>query len=263
MKHRWGKGVVVVGLVLLSTVWLLSGSMPPLAQAQVGQQPEDNSEPTRTLSVSGNGQASAQPDTATVTLGVETQDTEASAALTQNSEQMQAVIDALEEAGVAAKDIQTQSIQLTPRYEQPPQPQGSTQTQGPPQLVGFVATNTVQVLVRDLSSLGELLDAAVQAGGNQIQGISFEIEDPSALLDQAREAAWEDAMHKAEQLVKLAGVQLGPVLTISEFSSTPRPAVEKGLGAGAAAVPIQPGTQSVEVNLQIVWLLESPASSGE
>ena len=120
-----------------------------------------------------------------------------------------------------------------------------------------MATNVVEVRVRDLDGLGELLDAAVQAGGNQIQGIRFEIEDMSALAALAREAAWEDALAKAEQLTALSGSELGPALTIQESSRIPRPYVERAMDVSvAAAVPVELGTQTVEVDLQVTWLLE-------
>jgi uncharacterized protein YggE len=191
-------------------------------------------------------------------LGVRTEAAEAGEALTQNSVRMQAVIDALKAAGVAARDIQTEVLRLSPQFERPPPRAG--QVQGPPELVGFVASNVVEVRVRDLEGLGELLDASVQAGGNQIQGIRFEIEDTTALAVLAREAAWEDASAKAEQLAALAGSELGPALTIQESSRIPRPYVERPMDvSAAAAVPVEAGTQTVEVDLQVTWLLVEPS----
>jgi uncharacterized protein YggE len=121
-------------------------------------------------------------------------------------------------------------------------------------LAGYTATNLVGVRVRALDALGGILDAAVQAGGNRIEGIRFEASDPAAPLDQAREAAWNDAQHKAEQLARLAGVELGEVLTISESGRGPQPIVEQFVAAEApAAVPIEPGSQTIEVDLQVIW----------
>jgi hypothetical protein len=211
----------------------------------------------RTLNVSGTGEATAQPDTAVVTLGVTTEAKEAGDALEENSTRMSAVIDALKAAGIASEDIQTQTIRLSPRYERPAPRQGTTP---PAELVGFTATNIVEVRVREISSLGETLDAAVKAGGNQIQGIRFEISDRSELYDQAREAAWEDARNKAEQLAGLAGAELGPVVTISESSYTPVPYVERAMAFAAdASVPVEPGTQSVQISVQVTWSLQEPA----
>jgi uncharacterized protein YggE len=250
--------VFTIAALLLMAAWLLPGPAPAAAQTTGnGEDPM----PKRTISVSGTGSASAQPDMAVVSIGVTSEATEASAALTENSTQMAAVIDALKKGGVLAKDIRTQTIRLSPRYEQPPRTPGGAQK--PPELVGFVANNIVEARVRELDSLGELLDAAVQAGGNQIQGIRFEIQDSSVLLVQAREAAWEDALAKAEQLVDLAGAELGPALTIQEFSRTPRPF--EGARAVAfeaqAAVPIEAGEQSVQIEVQVTWQMQEPAAS--
>jgi uncharacterized protein YggE len=211
----------------------------------------------RTLNVSGTGEAAAQPDAAVITLGVTTEAEEAGDALKQNNTQMAAVIEALIDAGIESKDIQTQTIRLSPRYERPAPRQGVTP---PAELVGFVATNMVEVRARRLSGLGETLDAAVQAGGNQIQGIRFEITDKSELYDQARQAAWEDAQHKAEQLAGLAGAELGAVITINETSHTPVRYAERAMAFAAdAGVPVEPGTESVQISVQVTWALVEPA----
>lgn len=259
MKRKLWQVVTLVA-VLLAAGWLLAAPGPSVAQAQNA---DDATLPNRTISVSGTGQVSATPDIAVVSLGVQTQAAEAGTAVSENSTQMQDVITALKGAGVAQKDIQTQVIRLTPRYQQPSSQAGSTQ-QGPPELIGYTATNIVQVTVRKIDSLGDLIDSAVQAGANQIQGISFEVEDPAALVDQAREAAWADALHKAQQLAELSNSGLGMVLTISETSRTPTPIIERAISSGiaAAAVPVQPGTQTIEVDLQATWLLTTTTSSG-
>jgi hypothetical protein len=183
-------------------------------------------------------------------LGVQTTTEEASTALTENSERMQALISVLEDADIAAEDIQTQTIRLFPQYQDTPDRAGQ------PELVGYTATNTVEVRVRDIEIVGSILDAAVQAGGNRIESIRFEISDASAALDQAREVAWNDALHKAEQLASLADAELDMVLSISESGRGPQPIVERALMAEAQAeVPVEPGSQTVQIDLQVTWLL--------
>jgi uncharacterized protein YggE len=244
VKKRYGIISIVVALGVVAAL-LLPAALPKL-QAQ--EEMEDDSA-QRTINVSGTGRVSTQPDVAVVRLGVETEAEEAAAALEQNNTQMQAVMAALEEAGVAAEDIQTHVVRLNPRYEEPAQ--GATV-----ELVGYRATNLVEVRTQDLDTLGELVDAAIQAGGNRVEGIQFEVSDPSDLLDQAREAAWNDALDKAEQLVDLSGAELGDVMTISESSRTPRPVVDAAMGAREAAqVPIAPGTQTIEVDVHVTWFL--------
>ena len=248
MKH-----LRIVALVLLSTLLLAlvvtAAPSPLLAQESVD---DGANQPQRTLSVSGSGTVSGRPDVAVVTLGVQTDAEEAAAALSQNSDQMQALVDALTGAGIAEKNIQTQVVRLQPQYRQT-----DSQTGGTSELIGYRATNLVQVRVEALDSLGQILDAAVQAGGNTIENISFEISDSTDLVSQAREAAWNDALGKAQQLAELAGAELGPVMTISETSRTPSPVIERAVAAQAAApVPIQAGTQDVEVDISVTWSLQ-------
>jgi uncharacterized protein YggE len=251
MKYRIRITVATLAILLLAAI-PLQISTPQLAAQQAVQ----TETPQRTLNVSGTSKISAQPDVAVVTVGVETEASTASEALSQNSDKMSSVVNALTKAGVAAADVQTQVVQLQPIYQQPQPGTTTPMTTTLPTLIGYTATNLVQVRVRELDNLGSTLDAVVQAGGNRIEDISFELSDPSAVLDQARQAAWNDAQHKAQQLVGLADVQLGDVLSITESSPGPVPVIERAAIASAAAVPIQPGTLTVEVDLQVTWLLQ-------
>jgi uncharacterized protein YggE len=119
-----------------------------------------------------------------------------------------------------------------------------------------VAVNTVQARVEDLQSIGAILDAAIEAGGNRIDGINFEISDSAQVMREAREAAWQDALQKAEQLAELAGAELGEVLNINASDQGPFPVMQETFAADAARIPIQPGMQSVSTNLQITWRLQ-------
>ena len=222
-------------------------------------QTQGDSNVQRTISVSGTGRVQATPDQATIVIGVETKSDTASAAMSDNNTSMQALISALTASGISRQNIQTQNLQLYPRYQQN-QPANQ---QAAPQIIGYTAVNTVQVTVTNLDNIGETIDAAVQAGGNRIQGINFDLSDPVAALDQARTEAMRDAQHKAEQLVSLTDSSLGMVLSISEFSSTPPPMVRSSLQMdAAAAVPVEPGSQTIEVNVQVTWLLENASGGG-
>jgi uncharacterized protein YggE len=245
--------------VLLLVVAVLSGiTTLPANNAQAQAQPPAASEPPRSVTVSGAGRVSVQPDVAVVNIGVETTAEEASAALAQNNEQMQALLDTLQSAGVASEDIQTQTVQLySPNMEPMQPPPAETRGAEQPQSAGYRALNLVEVRVRDLTQVGNLIDQAVQAGGNQIHGIRFELSDPQAALDQARQEAWNEARHKAEQWAELTGAALGEVLTINEYQSAIPYAAESTLVRGAAAdVPIEPGAQTVQVDVQVSWRLE-------
>ncbi|HRW03754.1 MAG TPA: SIMPL domain-containing protein [Caldilineaceae bacterium] len=257
-------------LTMISALLLLAFGFTPRGATTLGsatayaQDSTNAAVSTRTVSVSGSGQIHVRPDIAVVQVGVQTSAEEATAALNANNEQMQALIDALTKAGVAQDNIQTQTIQLQPQYPAgagatPPQPEaGSAQsTNTSPEITGYIATNTVEVQVNEIDNLGSLLDSVVAAGGNQINSIRFEISEANAALQQARETAWEDAQQKAEQLATLAGAELGDVLTISEFSRGPIPVAETSMAVrDTSAVPVQPGTQDVNVELQVTWQLQ-------
>lgn len=208
----------------------------------------------RTITVSGAGTAQATPDMATVILGVQTDATTATDALTQNNQKMQALINSLKSSDILAADIQTVSVQLYPRYDQSQPVQGTTTNQ----VIGYTAVNTVQVTIRKLDTLGEVLDAAVKAGGNTVQAVNFDLTNKTTSLDQAREAAMADARHKAEQLAKLANATLGSVITISDASVSPipyQPLAAGGMAQANMAVPVSPGTQTINANIQVSWEL--------
>lgn len=208
--------------------------------------PASSGDGPRTITVVGTGTVNARPDQAVIRLGVYTDADKATDALSANSARMQAVIDALKAAGIADADIQTQGINVSPRYA----PDGTSA------VTGFTATNVVSVRVRDVAKAGDVLDAALTAGANTVEGLYFEIGEQDALLGQAREAAMANAKQTAEQLAKLAGGNLGAVVSISESASMPQPFMydRAAQGMGGAA-PIEPGTQAVQTVLQVTYLL--------
>lgn len=206
-----------------------------------------------TITVDGVGQASATPDSAVIELGVQSRALTASVALSETNAQLASLLDALTTAGIAEDDIQTQQVSLFPVYDQPQNPTDN------PELAGFNAVNIVRVRVRQVDTLGELLDAAVTAGANTVQNIQFELSDPASQLAEAREAAVTNAREKAEQLAALNGATLGAVRTIVE-SNQAAPVFARGDFGGGGAVPIAPGSQTVQVTVQITWLLRDAAA---
>lgn len=203
----------------------------------------------RQVTVVGDGEVMARPDTAYVQIGVQTEAATAQAALTENNSQVAAVITQIQEFGVPESDIQTSSFSIYPRYDR----EGR-------QVTGYVVRNMLRVTIRNLEQAGVLLDQVVQFGANRIYGIYFSVDDPTAVLDQARSEAMNDARRKAEQLAQLAGSQLGPVLEITEnIGATPRiPIVDAPADEAVAApeaVPIEPGEQRFSVRLQVTFEL--------
>lgn len=202
------------------------------------------------MTVSGIGEVSAAPDMATISLGVTTEGQEAAEAMRRNSEAMTAVLAAVAAAGVAARDVQTASLSLSPRWE-PPRP-----NEAEPRVSGFVATNIVTVRVRDLDALGGVLDAVLGEGANTLNGLTFGVADDTALKDAARRAAVADATRKARVLAEAAAVTLGPVTEIVEGGGFggPFPSARMDM-AMAEAVPVAPGELSLQATVTMTWTI--------
>lgn len=255
-NHKF-MAVLLGAMVIVVVAILAAGLAIQPVSAQTGT---DNStqDLRRTVSVNGTGTANVSPDMAIIILGVQSDAANAQEALSANNEQMNAVLAALRQAGIANADIRTQAVQLYPRYDQPAQPvQGQTQP-GANNLTGFTAVNTVEVTVRSLDNLGSLIDQAVKAGSNQVQSIRFDVSKPDEALDQAREAAIANATHKAQQLAQLTDTTLGDVVTISEGSRGPIffQNVASDMAAAESSVPVSPGSQTVTVDVQVTWELQ-------
>ena len=214
--------------------------------------------PQRTLSLTGQAEVKAAPDIAVISAGVVSEARTAREALTLNNKAMASALQTIEASGVAKKDIQTSNFSVQPKYKYPKR--SSTGEQAPPQIVGYTVSNTVTVIVRELSDLGEILDAVVSSGINQMNGLSFSIAEPAPLRNQARKLAVAEARERAELYAQAAGVSLGNILSISEAGSVrpPQPVSRRAAfeAAAAAAVPIAQGQQSSEMQVNIVWEIE-------
>jgi uncharacterized protein len=163
------------------------------------------------LIVQGEGRASAAPDKATVVLGVQTRDASAAIAASKNARLMNETIAALRKAGVVDNEIQTSGYSLSAEPQDAPVNAGEKQ-----KAVQFLASNTVTVNLNNTADVGRVLDAAVSAGSNSIQEVTFDLQNPGPQRDQALTLAILDAQRKAEVAAKAAGVKLGRVLEISE-----------------------------------------------
>jgi len=211
-----------------------------------------------TMQMSGHGEIMAKPDTAYVTSGVTSQAATAKDALAANTADMTALIGVLKDAGVAEEDIQTSGFAVNPNYIYSDQ-RDANGYQLPPKISGYTVTNSVTVHVRDLSILGTMLDKEVSVGANTINGINFAVEDPSALYDQARKAAFADAKGKADLYADAAGVGLGAIENISEnqgYTQPPQPYLYKATAAAAdrsAPVPVEAGQLTFSIDVAITW----------
>lgn len=210
----------------------------------------------RTITVSGTGKATAPPDMATIRSGVTTTAKTAKEALAANNVAMEAVIKVLTSRNINAKDIQTSGFGVYPEYNRPaPGQRGGSRTN---EIIGYRVTNTVSVKVRNLPRLGEILDALVQAGSNQINGITFSIANPKAITDDARRNAIDDARGRAELYAMATGVKVGKVLSISEQSiRPPQPmfGARMAMAEMASSVPVATGEQEVSASINVMYEL--------
>ncbi|HKY81097.1 MAG TPA: SIMPL domain-containing protein, partial [Sphingobium sp.] len=205
------------------------------------------------LVVSGEGQSRGVPDVALFSAGVVTQGKTGSEALAANATRMDEVVKALERAGIADRDIQTSALSLQPQYSNPEQeaqlrarmtrePYVAPSQPQPPRIIGYEARNTVQVRARKLDGMGQIIDALVSAGANQVDGPSFTLDDPKAALDEARSEAVRDARSRAELYARAAGLKVGRILSISEGGGyyPVQPIVVTGRLAGGPSAPPPP-----------------------
>lgn len=204
-------------------------------------------EAARQVTVTGTGSEARAPDMAVLRLGVSAEADEAAAAMGQAAEAMQGIMAVLKEAGIDPRDIQTSQLTLAPLRE------GRSDPGAPLPPLRFRADSRLQVRLRELDRLGELLDAVVQDGANAFDGLSFALQDPEPARDAARRAAVADAMRKARLYAEAAGVELGPVLSISEAGGGgpgPVPMMME-----ARAMPVAEGEVSYDAAVTMVFAL--------
>jgi uncharacterized protein YggE len=243
------KLLILVGFVAAAVATCTAVQAAPDAESQIAR---PSSDAPRTITVVGQGRIRLTPDIAILNVGAEARASAVSEAKAEVDAQMSAITAALQEAGVADKDVQTSHYgihferePLSPVREGP-----ALENQG-----AYVVSTMVQVTIRDVEQAGDTLDGVIQAGANQVYGITFSVADESAGQSQARATAMADARGRAQELAGLADLELGEVLSVSEIiGGVPNPAMlsaERGLGGGGFAPgELELGTQ-IEVTFAV------------
>jgi uncharacterized protein YggE len=230
-----------------------SGSQPALLTSPIGQA---SAPMARGITVVGVGKASGTPDVAHINVGVETEAASVQQAVADNKTKMNNLLDALKALGIADKDIQTTNYGVYTQRQPIASPDGKG-GEGP---ITYHVSNQVNVTVRDVSQLGDVLDKAVAAGANNIYGVNFSVDNTTKLEADARANAIADAKARAQDLAKLAGVTLGDVMSVSEVIGSSGPvygvmeSAKMGLGGGGA--PVQPGELEVNMSVQVTYAIK-------
>lgn len=202
----------------------------------------------RTMNVSGVGRVNAAPDLAVVTLGIETTGSDLARAVQESNALAKGVFQAVRGLGVVDADVQTVAFNVSQRAK-------VDENGNPTTEMVYVVDNTVQVNLRDVQKLGDLLQQSITGGANVVQGVSYTVSDPTESYDQARKLAMENAQRQADALAAASGVGLGGIRSIQESSNSLTPvyvAPSYGKGGGPG-VPTSPGTLSFEVQLSITY----------
>jgi uncharacterized protein YggE len=206
--------------------------------------PDDAKPPV--IQITGTGSVRAEPDIATVRVGVTADDANAQEAVARNTAATQKVVRELEAAAIEKKDLKTSNFSVFPQYRT---------DNDKKQTLTYRASNTVTVTIRDIAKVGEILTKVVAAGSNQITGPSFAVSEPEKYLNEARKKAVENALSKATVYAAAANLKLGPVLEMIEggasvpLYSAHAPMATRAL---AAPVPIETGEETIQAQISLV-----------
>jgi uncharacterized protein len=226
-------------ILVLAGVLLVAAAIAGVAQPHLGRSATQSA--GTTITVTGNGMVNTTPDRASFDFGVTTQASTAADALSRNSDQATAIIAALKAAGIDTSDIQTTQVSLWPQ----------TSSNGT-RITGYQASNSVQVTAA-IGKSGALVDAAVAAGANNVDGPNLDTVDQSSLYDQALKQALGDAKGKAQAIADGAGLTLGTVVKVTEGGNAPPVPLFASKAATGTAVPIEAGTQQIQASVTVTY----------
>jgi uncharacterized protein len=232
---RWS----ILSCGILIGIAMLAAGLPARAQ-------DARAAPAARIIVIGEGSVSAPPDYARLTSGITTRAKTAKEASDANAKAMNGLLAALQSAGIEPKDVQTSRFLVQPVYTSP----GPNMEQ---RLTGFSVSNQVNVTIRQINKVGDILDQMVTAGATDAGNVEFLHADQSKTLDRAREAAMVDARRKAELYAHAAGLELGSVAWVTEETSSPMFAPKLALHAAmpAAPPPISSGEDTLQVRITV------------
>jgi len=226
------RSLAVLGVVLVALLAGAGGAIGASDQLKSGH----------SIVVTGQGSVKTVPDRAQISLGVATDAKTAAAALRGNAAEMAKVIAAIKAQGIPAADLQTDQVSLSLRFGD----DGDA-------VAGYTATNTVSVIVRSIAKVGPVIDAAVDAGANQVYGPNLVRSDQQALYRAAMRAAISNARVKAVAIAKAAGLTLRRITDVVESGGPAPVPLDAKTALPATGTPIEPGTQLVQATLTVTF----------
>lgn len=241
---------VVFTAVILFSLFLIFAGVNQFVSAWFNWRNVGATNIYQTVSFSGEGKISAAPDTAKINLGLVTEGKESISVQNENSEKINKVIDYLKKEGINAEDIKTAQYNLSPKYEY---------SKGKSTLAGYVLSQALEIKVRDLKKVGQILDGVVNSGANQINSVSLFVDKPEELKNKAREEAVKAAREKAALTSETAGFRLGRLVGFNESLAGEPPIFYEALGKGGGTAPssqIEPGSQEIKVSVTLTYLIK-------
>ncbi len=245
MKQLFKPTTLVIA-VLIAAISIFA--FPALAQTPEGEAMPVTSPATNTITVAGFGEASGSPDMASIDVGVETFSPNVAEAFAEANTTVEAVVAALVELGIAEEDIRTSNLNVYNgnRFDEA---NGRDER-------GYFVNNTVHIVVRDVAQIESVIDTALGAGANTLYGLNFSISDTTALQNEAREDAMNDARARAEQYASLIGVTLGDVVQVAEgapVGGIPYAYEVADMGRGGGGSFVTPGQSEVSIGVTVVF----------
>ena len=242
--------MIVVSVVMVALfALLLAKTRNELATYRTIGRPADVRD---TFTIEGEGKVSGAPTLAEISFGLLSEGADVAKIQKENTQKVNGMVAAIKQLGVAEKDIQTSQYSINPKYDY---------KDGTSKIVGYQISQNLNVKLRDLSKIGDALTQIGQLGGNQVNGPTFTIDDPSSLQQDARMKALEDARKKAEALSNVLGVKVGHVVTFTESVNNPlaptpmmyRDMAVSSAGEAAPAPSIQAGSLDVTSRVSVTF----------
>jgi uncharacterized protein YggE len=235
-------------VLLLIALAITIGGCSPVSEREASEA-SDNA--TNTITVTGLGSAQGNPDQATVSVGMNISNENITMAVKESNDAIARITEVVKELGVEEDDIQTTNFSIWAEEQWDPE----TGQRKEEKL--YRVDSTVQINVNDVEKIGEILEASITSGANNIFGLRFGFQDPSSLTAEARIGALDDAQQRAEQIAQELGVTLGEVQSVVEVSDgSVMPffeSAEFGMGGGGGEPPISEGSMTVTVSVQVTF----------